>query len=112
MIYTNDEIVFRTCQVLVRLFRNHLEEGRKDKMHSRIFERVLHPEEDYVFAGVSKNVSSSSQNHPEHVVPCAFMQSEVIRLLENGVLSEDEIAALLQKHCPVANWLTSPNLPL
>jgi hypothetical protein len=100
MEYSNKEILFRTCQTLVRLFRNQVEENRL-VVHSRIFNYVLHPEMKYVHFGVSANVTSESKTHPEHVVPCAVLINEIFRLIEEKVLDDDEIASLLQKHCKI-----------
>lgn len=95
--YTKDQIVLRTCHILVKNFINQIEEKR-ESVHTRIFNYILHPEGKYVHYGVSTNVTEQTQNHPEHVVPCAILIDETFRLLKEGRLNETEIAHLLQKH--------------
>jgi hypothetical protein len=95
--FTNEQILYRTCETLVRLFRNQFEEERP-AVHTRIFNYVIHPEARYVHCGVSTSVTNESKNHPEHVVPCAVLINEVFRLFEESNLEDNDIAKLLQKH--------------
>ena len=97
MTFTNDEILRRACEVLVVNFRNQVAEDRR-VVHSRIFNYFLHPEFKYVHYGSSTSVTSTSKNHPEHVVPCAVMTKEIFRLMEETNLSNEKIASLLHKH--------------
>lgn len=92
-------IVPRTCKLLVSHFRHCLEYGSGS--HSRIFEHMLHPETQFVFAGKSVSVNKDTPTHPEHVVPCAFMINECKRLIKEGV-PDELIASLLEKHWKVA----------
>jgi hypothetical protein len=96
-----DRIHYRACKALVGLFRDQVEEGSKC-VHSRIFNYVLHPESKYVNCGSSREASSGSPTHPEHVVPCAFLIKECFRLIEENSFSDEEIAKLLQKHWKIA----------
>lgn len=91
-----EEVLFGTCVQIVNLLALHV----KNEMgtHSRFFSYIIHPERDYVDAGQSSNVTENTPNHPEHVVPCAFMIKEVKRLISENQLTANEIAALLQKH--------------
>ncbi|WP_139225223.1 hypothetical protein [Nitrosomonas sp. Nm34] len=70
--------------------------------NSRIFQHMLHWEIDFVGIGQSVEVTIESGFHPEHVVPCAVLISETCRLIEGNVLSNTEIAKLLQKHWKIA----------
>lgn len=98
---TQHQIVYKTCLLLVRHFKN-LTELDSYGFNSRIFEHMLHPERHFVFAGTSASVTPDAKTHPEHIVPCAVMIHECKRLIKEGLLPEEEIAALLQKHWKVA----------
>jgi hypothetical protein len=100
--FTKDEIVYRTCQVLVRLFRNNYEEDERGCIHTRLFSHILHPETDYVLLGYTEEARLDPKPHLEHVVPCATLVTEVCRLIKEGLLPDDQIASLLQKHWKVA----------
>ena len=99
--HTKDQIVYSTCLTLIKHIKNHIIEQR-DGIHTRIFSHILHPEEKFVYIGRSAEATSETQNHPEHVVPCKTLITETRRLLEEGRLSEDEIAKLLQRHWKIA----------
>ena len=99
--FSKDEIVFRTCQIIVKHIRNHVEEGR-DGIHSRIFSHFLHPEIEFVYLGKSPETTSTTDHHPEHVVPCTTLIIETRKLISEGRLNDDEIAKLLQKHWKIA----------
>ena len=96
-----NDIVYETCVILVRHFRNLIKGGRRG-FHSRIFSYMLHPEDEFVNAGRSVKATTETPTHPEHVVPCAVLISESCRLIEEGALSDEEIASLLQKHWKIA----------
>ena len=100
--FTKDEIVYRTCQVLVRLFRNNHEEDERGCINTRLFSHILHPEKDYVLIGYTKEARVDPKPHLEHIVPCAMLVTEVRRLIKEGLLPDDQIASLLQKHWKVA----------
>lgn len=100
-----DEIVFETCRLIIKHFRNLLKNTPTPPylgFNTRLFSHILHPESRFVFLGQSVEVASETPVHPEHVVPCAVLITESRRLLLEGKLSSDEIAALLQKHWKVA----------
>jgi len=102
---SKEELVYRTCVLLVQHFRNLIEAragGFNCGFHSRIFQHMLHWEFDFVGIGQSAEVTNESSFHPEHVVPCAVLISETCRLIEGNVLSDTEIAKLLQKHWKIA----------
>lgn len=105
-IHDKELILNRSCKLLVQLVRNHVEELRGG-LHTRIFSYILHPEVDYVCAGISRDASklSRSQWHLEHVVPCRALIVETRRLVVQNTLPDDQIAALLQKHWKVA-WIS------
>ena len=93
-----EELVYRTCIVLVRHFINLTEYG-SGGFHTRIFQHILHPEYEFVGAGKSKEVISGSAAYPEHVVPCAVLIRETRQLIDMKEYAVEEIARLLQK-----NW--------
>jgi hypothetical protein len=66
---------------------------------------MLHPEQDFVFAGRSAAVQPDSKIHPEHVVPCAVLISECRRMIAEGA-ADAQIAPLLAKHWKVATITT------
>ncbi|MCK9620086.1 MAG: hypothetical protein M0R47_06065 [Methylobacter sp.] len=102
---SKEELVYRTCVLLVQHFRNLIKAragGFNCGFHSRIFQHMLHWEFDFVGVGQSAEVTNESGFHPEHVVPCAVLIRETLRLIEENVLSDTEIAKLLQKHWKIA----------
>lgn len=98
---SNNELVYKTSLLLVQHFRN-LVEADVGGFNSRIFEKMLHWEFDFVGIGQSVEVTAESGFHPEHVVPCAVLIMESRRLIEENKLSNEEIAKLLQKHWKIA----------
>ena len=101
--YTKEQVVHRTCLIVVRHIRNHVEEDRGG-INTRLFSHILHPEVDYVYAGRSPEVVVDSDIHPEHVVPCAVLVDETRRLIREDKANdkEIEIAQLLQRHWKIA----------
>lgn len=100
--YPKDEILFRACKVLVKHFKNHVEEGRQ-VIHTRIFNYFLHPEKEFVYYGASRAVSPNTKNHLEHAVPCAVLINECFRIIKEDNLQDEEIARLLKKHWKIVN---------
>ena len=94
---TKDELVYQTCLLLIKHFRNLIEAGSVG-FNSRIFQHMLHWEFDFVGIGRSDKLLPESMGHPEHVVPCAFLIEESCRLIKERMLGDEEIAKLLQKH--------------
>jgi hypothetical protein len=97
----NSEIVRKTCSLLVSHFRNLGEHGDIG-FNTRLFSHMLHPEDRFVFAGISQAVSTDTLTHPEHVVPCATLITECKRMIGEGAYSDEAIASLLQQHWKVA----------
>ncbi len=98
---SKEELVYRTCVLLIQHFRNLLQAGIGG-FNSRIFQYMLHWEYDFVGVGQSAEVTNESGYHPEHVVPCAVLIEETCRLIKENVLNDTEIAKLLQKHWKIA----------
>jgi len=92
----NEESVYRTSLLLVEHFNNCIQRSGKG-IHTRIFSHILHPEQEFVAIGCSKEVIDGAKAYPEHVVPCATLINESFRLIEDGMAKED-IAKLLAKH--------------
>lgn len=99
--YTVDQIVFRTCQRIVAHIRHHVEEGRGG-IHTRLFSHMLHPEKNFVYAGRTMEAGKGN-THPEHVVPCCVLVEETRNLIRGGEMTDDAIAALLQKHWKIVD---------
>ncbi len=96
-----DEIIFETCKLLVRHFRNLIDHNGFG-FHTRIFSHMLHPEKEFIFIGSSPESLSENDIYPEHVVPCAVLLRECRRMiLENQ--PDSYIAELLQKHWKLAH---------
>ena len=94
--FPKDITLFRVCQLLVKLFRNH-EEEKRWWADTRIFNYII-LEKDYVYYGTSKAAEDLSNPYHEHVVPRKVLRDECHRLIQEGNLSDDEIASLLMKH--------------
>ncbi|MBC7751258.1 MAG: hypothetical protein H7Z73_06005 [Candidatus Saccharibacteria bacterium] len=100
---TND-VVYATCLLLVEHFRTLIAHDKEEAgFHTRIFSHMLHPEIKFVYAGQSDKVTEGTFTHPEHVVPCATLITECKRLIKAGILTNEAIASLLQKHWKVAH---------
>ncbi len=97
---TKDEVVYETCLLIVRHFRNLLQ-YKINGFNTRLFSHMLHPERDFVFLGTSVEAKSASQLHPEHVVPCAVLIGECCRLISEGQ-ADEMVAKLLRKHWKIA----------
>ncbi len=96
-------LVFETCLLLVRHFRNIMTLSPTGHgFNSRIFSYALHPEINFVFAGRSTTLRDGERGYPEHVVPCAYMIKQIQRLIKEGRMSERDMASLLQKHWKIA----------
>ena len=100
-------LVFKTCLLIVEHI-DHLveyEENTKKRSgyHSRFFEHLLHHEEKFVYLGKSKNLIEGMQVYREHVVPCAYMMSELERLIKEKRYSKEELACALQKNWKIAH---------
>jgi hypothetical protein len=96
-----EEIHYRACKALVSLFRDQVE-AELDCVHSRIFNRIIHPEYKYVGCGISPAAKAGEPQHPEHIVPCAVLIKECFRLIKEQNQSDEKIAKLLQKHWKIA----------
>ena len=101
VIFTKEQITLRICKLIVRLIRNHVEEDRGGP-HTRIFTHMLHPEQDYVLTGISSNFSEGKDRHVEHVVPCVVMISMTKELIQEGRLSDEQLAILMMRNWKVA----------
>lgn len=97
----NDDIVIRVCRALVSLFSDQIEAGY-DCVHTRVFSYVLHPEIDYVYCGTSVTVKGNTAPYAEHVVPCAILVDECLRLLKEKKFNQKQIASLLMQHWKIA----------
>jgi hypothetical protein len=94
------ESIYQTALLLVDHFdycNQREDKGIHKGIHTRIFSHILHPEEEFVAIGRSKEVANGAESHPEHIVPCATLITESCRLLREGV-PKQEIAQLLVMH--------------
>jgi len=100
---SKDEILFKTCQLVVQWVKLHVDD-RRGGLHTRIFSHILNPELDYVCAGISREAfeADRSARYFEHVVPCRTLIVELRRLVACNERSADEIASMLMKHWKVA----------
>jgi hypothetical protein len=95
-----EALITRTCHLVVAHLRNVDQHGGKG-LHTRLFSHLLHPEEDFVFAGRSIRLQPGMPSRLEHVVPCAVMLRECRRLIGEGS-ADEAIALLLASHWRVA----------
>lgn len=97
------QFVRATCRLLVEHFNNITTlDSNGCGFHSRVFSHVLHPEEKFILEGYSAGALTGQPTRLEHLVPCIVLFNETKRLLDEGKLTRDEIAQLLQKHWRVA----------
>ena len=73
--FPKDITLFRVCQLLVKLFRNH-EEEKRWWADTRIFNYII-LEKDYVYYGTSKDAEDLSNPYHEHVVPRKVLRTNV-----------------------------------
>lgn len=88
------EAFLRIAYVLHSHWKVSSEEEKKRldcKIHTRIFD-VLIPDE-YVIYGESKN----GKGHREHVVPCAYIRDNSLKMFNDGLLIED-VAKMIEKN--------------
>jgi len=96
----NDESVFKASLLLVEHFTHCIARNGRG-INSRVFSHILHPEGSFVAVGRSKDVIDGAEAHPEHVVPCAVLISESMRLI-GECFPNEQIATLLAKHWKIA----------
>lgn len=90
--HTQSEKKLRAIKRLAEIFRDHWEEGRVGS--TRIFEHVI-PDE-WLICGQS----SSGGKCREHVVPCALIRDQSIKMYQEGKLIED-IENMIEKHLAI-----------
>lgn len=95
-----NKIVYETSLLLVQHFKQCMEDERG--VHSRIFNYILHPENNYVLVGESQAVKDGAKIHPEHVVPCVVLIEEVHNMIRRKI-SDNEIAKFLSLHWKIVN---------
>lgn len=89
MSYTKAQIKKRRCLLLANVLHCHYEEGTG--VHSRVFE-VLIPDE-LVIVGQSQK----GKEYREHVVPCALIRDECMKMYEQGY-TIDQVAEAIERH--------------
>lgn len=94
------ELLASTCRLVFSHVRNVDRHGGAG-LHTRLFSHLLHPEEQFVFAGRSTRLANGEASRLEHVAPCAVLLSEIRRLIELGV-SDETVASMLARHWRVA----------
>lgn len=102
------EVVFQTCLLLIKHFRNLIEFQNETNQirlgyNSRIFEHMLHKEDSFVFLGKSEKAAATTDRcRLEHAVPCSYMIDELDKLIKQKDYSDEELATALQKNWKVA----------
>ena len=101
-----DEFAKATCLLLIQHYRNiiKLRESTNESIgyHSRLLERMLHPEERLILKGFSKRAKEENRIYKEHIVPLGYLANEIWKVLEENKLSDQECADLLYKHLGIA----------
>jgi len=85
--YTQTELKARALKRVAMVLQGHAEEGRFP--HSRFFERLV-PD-----SWITEGISVKGSEHPEHVVPCAFLARACMERFDAGA-TVDEIAEILE----------------
>jgi len=93
---TKEEFTYQTSLILIEHFTNCIQHDSKG-FNTRIFSHILHPAHEFVAIGNSKEVVEGANPYPEHVVPCATLINESVRLIKEGK-DKEYIARLLTKH--------------
>lgn len=103
-----EDLVYKTCLLVVQHIKDLIAyeqtTGIRLGYHSRLFQHLLHPEEDFILLGYSKKLLQDEQalRHPEHIVPCSYMIWELERLIRERNYPDDELAQALQKNWKIA----------
>ena len=87
--FTQEQMKSRAIKRLAEMFFDHWEEGRVGS--TRIFEHVI-PDE-WVIIGRS----SESSKYREHVVPCALIRNQSIKMYGQGS-SVSDVAFMIEHH--------------
>lgn len=70
--------------------------------HSRLLERMFHPEEVLIYKGRSKALmESNSPAYKEHIVPMGYLLNEIWKMIEQG-REEEAMAEILQANLGIA----------
>lgn len=102
------ELIYQTCLSVVKHIKNLIayenDTGIRKGYHSRLFQHLLHPEQDFLLLGCSKKLlqDQNSTAHPEHIVPCSYMIWELERLIRENQYSDEVLATALQKNWQIA----------
>lgn len=102
-----DHFVYQTCLVAIQHIKNVVElrkaQDRTLGYHSRLLERLLHPEDALIYKGTSKAaLEHSASKYKEHIVPMVYLQDAIWALVEQGEKSDAQLAQLLKNHLGVA----------
>lgn len=102
-----DHFVYQTCLVAIQHIKNVVElrkaQDRTLGYHSRLLERLLHPEDVLIYKGTSKAaLEHSASKYKEHIVPMVYLQDALWALVEQGEKSDAQLAQLLKNHLGVA----------
>ncbi|MDW8490728.1 hypothetical protein R5R67_18835 [Acinetobacter sp. OYA S30] len=102
------QFVYDTCALFLEhiknsnLYNKYRNDGEIKGVHSRLLERLFHPEEHFYLKGYSKKYLEMKEkdiNHKgykEHIVPMSFLTWELIELLDSNI-SDDEIINILKR---------------
>lgn len=92
--YTTEQKKKRAILRAAQVIHGHHEEGVLG-IHSRIFEVLVH--DDYVRIGTSLK----GAHHREHVVPCALLRDQSLRMFNDG-RSIEEVADMIERNLLIA----------
>ena len=104
---TLDDFVYKTCVLAVQHIKNVVELRKTQDTtvgyHSRLLERLLHPENVLIYKGTSRAaLDKSVPTHKEHIVPMVYLQNSIWTLIEEGEESDEQLAQLLKNHLGIA----------
>lgn len=103
-----DKHLERTCSVVIQhlknviLFQSQLNQSWG--YHTRLMERMLHPEDKLIFRGTSKRLLQENQleKWKEHIVPMGYLLNGLWELIKIGEHSDKELTKILKRNLGVA----------
>lgn len=106
--YLINKHVEATCLLVVQHIKNVMkfqnEINRPLGFHSRLMERMFHPEDILILKGTSKQLYTNpySKSRKEHIVPMNYLLNELWRLIEEQRHTDEMLAIILKNHLGVA----------
>ena len=100
--------VENTCSVIIQHIKNIIifQENTNKIIgnNSRFMERLLHPEDFFIFKGISKTFyeNQNLKRRKEHIVPMAYLIDQLRKLILENKHSDKELSYILKRNLGVA----------